>query len=105
MRELIEFLLPFSLLVDDRFLFLPFGFERDRFFFQIRQFFLELLQSLLAGRIFFFLERLPLHFMLHDLALDHVDLRRHGIELDLQTRRRFIDEIDRLIRQETDRVM
>ena len=37
--------------------------------------------------------------MLHDLALDHVDFRRHGIELDLQTRSRFIDEVNRLIRQ------
>ncbi len=39
--------------------------------------------------------------MLHDLALDHVDLGRHGIELDLQTRGRFIDKIDRFIRQKT----
>ena len=38
--------------------------------------------------------------MLHDLALDHVDLGRHRIELDLQTRRRFIDEIDRFIGKE-----
>src|SRR6266545_3164269 len=30
--ELIEFRLPFSLLVEDCFLFLPFGFERRRFF-------------------------------------------------------------------------
>ena len=39
--------------------------------------------------------------MLHDLAFDHVNLRRHGIELDLQTRRRFIDKVDRLIRQKS----
>jgi len=30
--ELIEFGLPFSLLVEDCFLFLPFSFERRRFF-------------------------------------------------------------------------
>ena len=35
--------------------------------------------------------------MLHDFALDHVDLGRHRIELDLQTRRGFIDQIDRFI--------
>ena len=37
--------------------------------------------------------------MLHDLALDDVDFGGHGIELDLQTRRRFINQVDCLIRQ------
>ena len=31
------------------------------------------LQALLAGRVLFFLQRLSLHFQLHDLALDHMD--------------------------------
>ena len=37
--------------------------------------------------------------MLHDFALDHVNFGRHGIELYLQTRRRFIDKVDCFIRQ------
>ena len=95
----IELFLHFALLVDDRFFLLPLGFQRGRFFLQLGQFLLELLQPLFARRIFFFLQRLPLHLVLHDLALDHVDFRRHGIELDLQTRSRFVDQIDRFVRQ------
>ena len=73
----------------------------DDFSFNSGQFLLQLLQPLLARRILLFLQRLPLHLVLHDLALDHVDFRRHGIELDLQTRRRFVDQIDRLVRQKS----
>ena len=39
--------------------------------------------------------------MLHDFALDHIDLRRHGIEFDLQTRSRFIDKVDCFVWQKT----
>ncbi len=83
------------------FLLLPFGFQRGRFLLQLGEFSLQFLQPLLARRVLFLLQRLPLHLQLHDLALDHVDFRRHGIELDLQTRSRFVDQIDRFVGQET----
>ena len=97
--HLIELFFEFPLLIENRFFFLPFRFQRGRFLLQLAQFFLELFQTFLAGGIFLFFQRLPLHLVLHDLTLNHVNLRRHRIELDLQSRGRFIDQIDRLVRQ------
>ena len=97
----IELFFYSALFVDDCFFLLPLGFQCVRFLFQFGQFPLESFETLLARRIFFFFERLPLHFVLHDLALDHVDLCRHRVELKLQTRRRFIDKIDCFVRQES----
>ena len=99
--RLVEFFLQLPLIVDYRFLFLPFRLQRGGFLLQFRQFLFELLQPLPAGRVPFLLERLPLHLALHDFAFDHVDLCRHRIEFDLQARRRFIDQINRLVRQES----
>src|SRR5436305_975364 len=67
----------------------------------IGEFLLGIAETLFTRRIFLFLQRLPLHFMLHDLALDHVDFCRHRIELDLQARRRFVHQVDSLIGQKT----
>ena len=95
----VEFLFHFGLGVDLRLLVLPFGFHRAGFFFQVGELFFQLRQALLARRVLFFLQRLAFHLELHDLALDHVDLRRHRIELDLQARGRFVDKVDRFVRQ------
>ena len=95
---LFEFFFPLPLFLENGFLFLPFRLEPGRFFFQPGQFFFEFLEAFFAGRIFFLLERLSLHLALHNLALDHVDLGRHRLDLDLQTRCGFIDKVDRLIR-------
>ena len=88
-------------MVENCFFVLPFRFQRRRFFLELAQFLLELLEALFASRIFFFFQRLTFHLVLHDLALDHINLRRHGIELDFQSRGRFIDQIDRFVRQIT----
>ena len=51
--RLIEFFLQLPLFVDDRLFFLPFRFQRGRFFLQLRQFLLEFLQPFLARRDLF----------------------------------------------------
>ena len=96
--QTIDLFLYFALFIDHRFLFLPFGFERVRPVLQFSQFFLKLLQTLFTGWILLFLERLAFHLVLHDLALDHVDFCRHRIELDFQAGRRFVDQINGLVR-------
>ena len=52
-------------------------------------------------RVFLLAQRLALDLELHDAALELVELRRHRIDLHPQLRRRFVDEVDRLVRQET----
>ena len=66
---------------------------------QLGELLFELGEALLAGGVLLFLQRLPLHLALHDLALDDVDLRGHGIELDLEARGGFVHEIDGLVGQ------
>ena len=51
--RLIELLLYFALIVDDRLFLLPFSLQRGRFLLQFGQFFFQLLQAFLAGRILF----------------------------------------------------
>ena len=66
------------------FFFLPAGFESGGCLLRSRQFFLELLKSLLARGILLLAEGLLLHFEHHDLPFHLVDLGRHRLDLDLQ---------------------
>ncbi len=50
-------------------------------------------------RIGFFQQRLPFDFQLHDAPFDFIDFRRQGINLHAQTRSRFVNQIDRFVRQ------
>ena len=43
---------------------------------------------------------LALDLELHDAPLDFVELRRHRVDLHAQLRRRLVDQVDRLVRQE-----
>ncbi len=85
----------------DGFLFrLPPRLSRAGIFFQRRQFLFDLLAPLLRVRIAFFQQRLALNFQLHDAPLDLVNFHGQGIDLHPQARRRFIDQVDGLVRQE-----
>ena len=50
-------------------------------------------------RILFFQQRLTFNFQLHDAPLDFVNLHGQGIDLHAQARRRFVDQVDGLVRQ------
>ena len=68
---------------------------------QVGEFLFQLGETFLAGGVLFLLQRLALHLALHDLAVQLVDLRRLGIQLDLEPRGRFVHEIHGLVGQET----
>src|SRR6516162_2599548 len=69
-------------------------FERD-------QLLLEPLEPLLRTWIALSPECLLLHLEPHDLTVDRIQRLRFGINLYLEPRGRLIDQVDRLIRQET----
>ena len=60
----------------------------------------EPLQPVLRARIALLLQRLLLDLQPHDLAVDRVELLGLGIDLHPQPRRRLVDQVDRLVRQE-----
>ena len=69
-------------------------------FLHLRQFLLDGRQPLARVAIVFALQRLPLDFELRGAALQLVDLRWHGVDLDAQRSCRFIDQVDGLVGQE-----
>ena len=78
---------------------LPLGFELGGLFFEIGEVFLQLLQALAGGFVFFFFERALLDFQLHDLPLQLIDFGGHGVQLHAQARSGFIHQINGFIRQ------
>ena len=58
-------------------------------------------ETFLARGVSFFLERLPLHFELHDLPLKLVDFRWERIELNLEAGGGLIHKVDRLVWQKS----
>ena len=69
-------------------------------FAQRRQLFFELFQPAAARAVVFLSQRFALDLELHHASGDFVELLRHRIDLGPQLRRRFVNEIDRLVRQE-----
>ena len=98
--KLLELFLELPLALDGFLLLLPAGHQRRVLFLEIGELLLELLEALLRGLVFLFSQRLALDLELHDAAIDLVELGRHRVDLHPQLRRRFVDEIDRLVRQE-----
>ena len=77
----------------------PTGAELLLLRFQVGELFLQFGQPVARRRVVFFAQRLPLDLQLHDPARDFVELRRHGLDLGAELGRRFVDQIDRLVRQ------
>ena len=69
----------------------------------VREFGLQLAQTLLGRRILGLLELHFLHFKTGHLALQFIDLLRRGVELHTQVGSRLIDQVDGLVRQLTAR--
>ena len=67
----------------------------------VREFGLQLAQTLLGRRILSLLELHFLHFKTGHLALQLIDLLRRGVELHTQVGSRLIDQVDGLVRQLT----
>ena len=69
-------------------------------FADFRELSLNLRQPLPGIRIVFSLQRLALDFQLRGAAVQLVDLGRHGVDLNAQRCRRFVDQVDGFVRQE-----
>ncbi len=98
--QLLELFLELALALDGFLLLLPAGHQRRVLFLQIGELLLELLEALLRGLVFLFSQRLALDLELHHATIDLVELGGHRVDFHPQLRRRFVDEIDRLVRQE-----
>ena len=79
---------------------LPPRFERVGLCLQVGQFFFEFFESLFRSSVLLFLERFAFDLELHHTARYFIELRRHRINLRAKLRGRFVDEVNRLVRQE-----
>ena len=85
---------------DQVFLLLPVGFQRVGLFAHLSQLFFDDRQPFFRIGIAFLLQRLLLDFQLRGPALQLVDVGGHGIDLDAQRGRRFVDQVDGFVGQE-----
>ena len=67
---------------------------------EFREFAFNRKQSLLRIRIFLELQRLAFDLKLHDAPTHFIKLCWHRVVLDAQLRRRFIEQVNRLVWQE-----
>src|SRR6185295_16206191 len=84
--------------IDGFFFRLPLGLHSRRSFLQVGNALFDLVQARFRLLVFFSLQRLALDLELDDLALELIDLLREGINLDAESRRSFIDQVDCLVR-------
>ena len=80
---------------------LPLGLQGRALVLGFREFLLEFLQTIARRLIGLTLEGLALDFQLHHAPIDLVDLDRHRFLLGAQLGCRFIDQVDRLVGQES----
>src|SRR5205814_175625 len=73
---------------------LPLRSHRIGFLAQLSQLSLDYFAALDGRRIFFFLQGLPLDLELSDSPLDLVNLLRHRVNLDSQSRCGFVDKVN-----------
>ena len=74
--------------------------ERAGLLLEVGELLLELLQPVLGGRVVLLLQRLALDLELHDAPVELVELLGLGVDLHPQARRRLVDQVDGLVRQE-----
>ena len=67
--------------------------------FRFGQFLFNLFTSFFCGFIRFLFQGLLLNFQLDDLPLNSIYFTRHAVELNTQSRRGFINQVHRLVRQ------
>ena len=98
--ELLELFFQRADLGDSIFFLLPLGLQRIRFLADFGQFLLETSQPLARVRVVFFFQRLLFDFQLRGPALELIDLGGHGIDLNAQGSRGFVNQVDGLVGQE-----
>ena len=79
----------------------PAGGQRRRFLLDLGELRLRARQAILGGRVGLLAQRLLLDLELDDAAIELVELFGLRIDLDAQPRGRLVDEVDRLVGQET----
>ena len=84
----------------DCFLVLPLRLLGFELILKVRQLLLEIFQPFHGGLVCLLLQCCFLDLHLHDAAVHLIELGREGIDLCLDLRAGFIDQVDRLIRQE-----
>ena len=75
--------------------------KRGRLFFEIGKFAFEFPEPVARRTVGFLLKRFLLDLQLHDAAIEFVELFGLRIDLHAQARGRLVDEVDRLVGQET----
>ena len=101
--ELLQLRFGGAHVLDCFFFRLPLGLHAGRRFLQIGDALFDLFQSRFRLFIFFALQRLTLDFELNGFAFKLIDLLRQRIDLDAQSRSSFVDQVDCLVGQESDR--
>ena len=86
--------------LDDVFLIAPFGLAAVEVLLRARDVTAQRLQAFLRGVVALLHERLLLDLHLRELALCHVDLFGHRIDLNAQAARRLVHQVDRLVGEE-----
>ncbi len=98
--ELFDLFLQRARAGDQVFLLFPVGFQRVGLLPQFCQLLFDHRQPFFGVRVAFFLQRLLLDFELRGAALQLVDFCGHGIDLDAQRCRSFVDQVDGFVGQE-----
>ncbi len=68
---------------------------------ELRQLLFDPIEPLLGASVRLLGERRPFDLELLGPAVEHIYLGRHRVNLDPETRGRFVDEIDRFVGKET----
>ncbi len=87
--------------VDGGLFVLPLGLELGGLLLEIGQVLFDFFQPLARGFVLFLAQSRLLDFELHDLALELVDFRGHGIQFHAQARSRFVHQVNGFIGQKT----
>ena len=79
----------------------PLGLHRFENIVEVGKFFLQILEPVFRYAVLFFFQCFLLYFKFDPLSFQFIDFSGHRINFNAQHRCRFVDQIDRLIRQKS----
>ena len=97
--QLLQLFFEFARSVYALFFVLPLHFHRIAFCAMLRQFFIQFIEAHFGRFVFFFAERLFFDCQLQNFALFLIEFGRLTFDFHLQLTRRFVNQVDGLIRQ------